>query len=54
MPPMGIYAAMPCRLALGHFVFWHSVSLAAIVGVIVLIYAYGVPQWIPHGLNVVR
>jgi lactate permease len=36
------------------FVFWHSVSLAAIVGVIVLVYAYVVPQWIPHGLIFMR
>jgi lactate permease len=36
------------------FVFWHSVALAAIVGLIVMMYAYGVPQWIPHGLNFVR
>jgi lactate permease len=30
------------------FVFWHSVSLAAIVGTIVMLYAYIVPQFIPH------
>jgi lactate permease len=35
-------------------VFWHSVALAALVGVIVMIYAYVVPQFIPHGLNFVR
>jgi lactate permease len=29
------------------FVFWHSVSLAAIVGVIVMMYAYVFPHWIP-------
>jgi len=32
------------------FVFWHSVALAAIVGIIVTIYAYVVPQYIPSGL----
>jgi lactate permease len=36
------------------FVFWHSVALAALVGVIVLLYAYGFPQFIPHGLTFVR
>jgi len=36
------------------FVFWHSVSLAAIVGVIVMLYAYVFPQFIPHGLNFIR
>jgi lactate permease len=36
------------------FVFWHSVALAAIVGVIVMIYAYLIPQYIPHGLNFIR
>jgi len=33
------------------YVFWHSVSLAAIVGVIVMMYAYVFPQFIPHGLT---
>jgi lactate permease len=33
------------------FVFWHSVALAAIVGTIVLLYAYVFPQFIPHGLT---
>jgi lactate permease len=36
------------------FVFWHSVALAAIVGVIVLLYAYAFPQFIAHGLTFVR
>ncbi len=36
------------------FVFWHSVALAAIVGVIVMIYAYVFPQHIPSGLNFIR
>lgn len=36
------------------FVFWHSVALAAIVGVIVVLYAYVFPQLIPHGLTFVH
>lgn len=36
------------------FVFWHSVSLAAIVGVIVMLYAYVFPQFIPQGLTFIR
>ena len=36
------------------FVFWHSVALAAIIGVIVMLYAYLFPQFIPHGLNFVH
>ncbi|MGB2637918.1 MAG: L-lactate permease, partial [Candidatus Acidiferrum sp.] len=36
------------------FVFWHSVSLAAIVGVIVMVYAYVFPQFIPHGLTFIH
>ncbi len=36
------------------FVFWHSVALAALVGIIVLVYAYVLPQFIPHGLTFVR
>jgi lactate permease len=36
------------------FVFWHSVALAAIVGVIVMMYAYVLPQYIPNGLNFVH
>jgi lactate permease len=36
------------------YVFWHSVSLAAIVGVIVMLYAYVFPHLIPHGLTFVR
>jgi lactate permease len=36
------------------FVFWHSVALAAIVGIIVMMYAYVFPQWIPSGLNFIR
>ncbi len=36
------------------YVFWHSVALAAIVGVIVMLYAYVFPHFIPHGLTFVR
>ena len=36
------------------FVFWHSVALAAIVGVIVMLYAYALPQLIPNGLTFIR
>ena len=35
-------------------VFWHSVSLAAVVGLIVMMYAYFFQRFIPHGLNFVR
>ena len=33
------------------FLFWHSVVLAAIVGLIVMMYAYLLPHYIPNGLN---
>ncbi len=36
------------------FVFWHSVALAAIVGVIVMFCAYVFPQFIPNGLNFIH
>jgi lactate permease len=36
------------------FVFWHSVALGAIVGLIVLVYAYVLPQFVPHGLTFVK
>ena len=36
------------------FAFWHSVALAAIVGVVVMMYAYVFPQYIPNGLNFVH
>jgi lactate permease len=36
------------------WVFWHSVALAAVVGVIVMLYAYVFPHFIPHGLTFVR
>jgi lactate permease len=36
------------------FVFWHSVALTAIVGVIVMLYAYVFPQFIPNGLTFIH
>jgi len=30
------------------FVFWHSIALGAIVGIIVMVYAYVLPQFVPH------
>ena len=36
------------------FVLWHSVALGAIVGLIVLAYAYLFSWAIPHGLNFIR
>ena len=36
------------------FVFWHSVALASIVGVIVMLYAYVFPQFIPKGLTFIH
>lgn len=36
------------------YLFWHSVALAAIVGIIVMLYAYVFPQLIPNGLNFIR
>jgi len=36
------------------FVFWHSVALSSIVGVIVMLYAYVFPQFIPHGLTFIQ
>jgi len=36
------------------FVFWHSVALAAIVGIIVTLYAYVFPGAVPHGLTFVK
>ncbi len=36
------------------FLFWHSVALAAIVGFIVMMYAYVFPQYIPNGLNFIH
>jgi lactate permease len=36
------------------FVFWHSVALTAVIGVIVMLYAYVFPQFIPSGLTFVH
>ncbi|HXY25623.1 MAG TPA: L-lactate permease [Candidatus Acidoferrum sp.] len=36
------------------FVFWHSVALGAIVGAIVMLYAYVFPQFVPHGLTFIH
>jgi lactate permease len=36
------------------FVAWHSVALGAIVGVIVMLYAYVFPSAVPHGLHFVK
>jgi lactate permease len=33
------------------FVIWHSIALGAIVGIIVLLYAYIFPHAVPHGLK---
>src|SRR6058998_3668813 len=35
-------------------VFWHSIALGAIVGVIVLLYSYVFPGAVPHGLTIVK
>lgn len=36
------------------YVAWHSLALGAIVGLIVLLYAYVFPGVVPHGLTIVR
>ncbi|MCU1242271.1 MAG: L-lactate transporter [Candidatus Acidoferrum typicum] len=36
------------------FVFWHSIALGAIVGIIVMLYAYVFPHLVPHGLTFIR
>src|SRR6266853_827573 len=36
------------------FVMWHSVALGAIVGVIVMMYAYVFGAFVPHGLSFVK
>jgi len=40
--------------AIFRYVFWHSVALAGIVGIIVMMYAYQFPQFIPSGLTLGR
>jgi lactate permease len=32
-------------------VLWHSIALAAVVALIVVAYAYAVPAWVPHGVQ---
>jgi lactate permease len=34
-------------------VLWHSIALAAIVALIVLVYAYVLPGWIPQGIRLI-
>ena len=36
------------------FVFWHSIALGSIVGMIVMLYAYVFPHLVPHGLTFVK
>jgi len=36
------------------YVFWHSVALGAVVGIIVLLYAYVFPAAVPHRLTFVK
>jgi L-lactate permease len=36
------------------YVFWHSIALGAIVGVIVMLYAYVFPHLVPHGLTFLK
>ena len=36
------------------FVVWHSVALGAIVGIIVMLYAYVFRSAVPHGLTFVK
>jgi len=36
------------------FVVWHSIALGAIVGIIVMLYAYVFPHAVPHGLTFVK
>jgi len=36
------------------WVFWHSIALTAIVGVIVMLYAYVFAYAVPHGLTFVK
>ena len=40
--------------AIFRFLFWHSVALAAVIGIIVMLYAYVFPHWIPEGLSFIR
>jgi lactate permease len=36
------------------YVFWHSIALGSIVGIIVMLYAYVFPHLVPHGLTFVK
>jgi len=36
------------------FVVWHSIALGAIVGIIVMLYAYVFPHLVPHGLTFIH
>src|SRR5205807_9957530 len=36
------------------YVFWHSIALGAIVGIIVMLYAYVFRYAVPHGLTFVK
>jgi len=36
------------------FVFWHSIALGSVVGVIVMLYAYVFQSLVPHGLSFVK
>ena len=36
------------------FVVWHSIALGAVVGIIVMLYAYVFPHAVPHGLTFVK
>ena len=40
--------------AIFRFVVWHSVALGAIVGIIVMLYAYVFSNAVPHGLTFVK
>jgi lactate permease len=40
--------------AIFRFVVWHSVALGAVVGIIVMLYAYVFPHVVPHGLAFVK
>ncbi len=52
-PPLGVSVSGAAHLQsvsdLG--IVWHSIALAAIVGLIVLMYAYVFPGAAPHGLK---
>jgi lactate permease len=39
-----------CEGYIFRYVFWHPIGLAAIVGIIVMLYAYVFPHYIPSGI----